>query len=519
MKAYLYLFAFVLVLIISQTVAGQQNCFEITQTPQPGIDKTFGCLLVRSNGSQADDTHLLRYAITQAAQQKRKLFLSGHFFISATIAIDSNTRIEGLDGASIRNVAPLDVMLLIRSGAKDIRIDNLELLESQKIASSVISFSGRNENVVLNGVNFTGRFVSDGGNTAAVRSGVDWIRNIGIHQCAFTKFQSGIFFNTPVQELAIRGCHFTQWTDFGVYIGQKTGFVQRTRDLAVVDNQWNQPALGVIRQPLMIVKSAARLSVKNVSIIDNRVIGRTGAYVRGQQSTAQGDMVVLQGVTTFVVRGNVIRDGGENGLTVSRLSRLGLIENNVIYNNDQNGINIGSGSFDLIVDRPQNFAAGDAIEGVFSGARANIRFVDHDGTLVLDQAGVAPFFAEQVKNLSTGIKNAGFAQFTERTKSIQIRNNLVYDNGIDANDETVSSHGCLVFNADRISFVGNSFFDRNYPNSRQTLAVRCNNARSVFFGDNEFQFDDQSFDDAVFLNSSSWLAPSNCGQRPVFCGE
>ena len=494
---------------ISQTVVGQQNCFEITQTPQPGINNTFGCLLVRSNGSQADDTHLLRYAITVASKQKRKLYLSGNFFISATIAIDSDTRIEGLNGASIRNIAPVDVLLLIKSRARDIRIDNLELLESQKIESSVISLAGRNTNVNFNNVNFTGRFVSDGSNTAAIRSGVDWIKNIGIRNCAITKFQSGIFINAPVQELVINECHFTQWTDFGVYIGQKAGFVQRTRDLSIINNQWNNPALGVIRQPLMIVKSAAVLSIKNVSVLDNRVIGRPGAYIRGQQSTAQGDMVVLQGVTTFFIRRNVIRDGGENGLTVSRLSRLGFIENNVIYNNDQNGINIGSGSFDLIVDRPQNFAAGDAIEGVLSGARANIRFIDHDGTLVLDQAGVAPFFAERIKNISTGRNNAGFAQSTERTKAIQIRNNLVYDNGLDANNDTVSSHGSLVFNADLISFVGNAFFDSNYPNSRQTLAVRCNNARSIFFRDNEYQFDDQTFEEAVFLNPSSWLSPNN----------
>ena len=505
----LYLFAILFHLTISQTVAGQGNCFEITQTPQPGINDTFGCLLVRSNGSQADDTHLLRYAITQAAEQKRKLYLSGNFFVSSTIAIDSNARIEGINGASIRNIAPVDVLLLIRSRARDIRIDNLDLLESQRIEASVISFAGRNTNVILNNVNFTGRFVSDGGNTAAIRSGVDWIKEVEIRDCAITKFQSGIFINTPVQDLIINECHFTQWSDFGVYIGQKAGFVQRTRDLDIINNQWNNPALGVIRQPLMVVRSAAILPIINVSILDNRVIGRPGAYIRGDQSTAQGDMVVLQGVTTFFVRRNVIRDGGENGLTVSRLSKLGFIENNVIYNNDQNGINIGSGSFDLIVDRPQNFAAGDAIEGVLSGARANIRFIDHDGTLVLDQAGVAPFFAERIKNVSTGRRNAGFAQFTERTKAIQVRNNLVYDNGLDANNDTVSSHGSLVFNADRISFVGNRFFDSNYPNSTQTLAVRCNNSRSMFFRNNEYQFDDQTFDEAVVLNPSSWLAPNN----------
>ena len=122
---------------------------------------------------------------------------------------------------------------------------------------------------------------------------------------------------------------------------------------------------------------------------------------------------------------------------------------------------------------------------------------------------MAPFFAERIKNVSTGRRNAGFAQFTERTKAIQVRNNLVYDNGLDANNDTVSSHGSLVFNADRISFVGNRFFDSNYPNSTQTLAVRCNNSRSMFFRNNEYQFDDLTFDEAVFLNPSSWLAPNN----------
>jgi len=503
-----YLFAVLFAFLISQNVFGKGDCFEITSVPAPAINESSGCMLVRSNGSQADDTELLRYAIKQSAEQNRKLYLSGNFFISSTIAISSNTRIEGINGASVRNIQPVDVLLLIRSKAQDIRIDNLKLLESKLIEVSAISFGGQNTNVNLINVDFEGRFVTDGLNTAAIRSGIDWIKNVNIRGCDFIKFQSGIFINTPAQGLVIKQCRFGQWTDFGVYIGQKSGFVQRTRDISVNDNLWANPALGVIKQPLMIVKSSARLSVKNVHVLDNRVFGKPGAYVRNQRSTAQGDMIVLQGVTTFFVRRNIIRDGGENGLTVSRLSKLGLIDDNVIYNNDQNGINIGSGSFDLIVDRPQNFAAGDAIKGEQSGARANIRFIDYDGTLVLDQAGVAPFFAERITNVSTGRQNAAVAQFTDRTKAIQIRNNIVYDNGLDANDETASSHGSLVFNADLISFVGNAFFDSNYPNASQTWGVRCNNARSVSFDNNQWQFDDQTFEEAVFLNPSTWLTPS-----------
>jgi len=515
MNFHLHAFAVFLVLVFSLNCIAQEGCFEITAVPTPGIGQTNGCLLVRSNGSTADDTELLKYAIAASGNMNRKLYLSGNFFISSTIPIGNNARIEGLDGASVRNREAVDVLFLIRAGASNVRIDNLNIIESQLIGISVISFGGRNRNVTLNNVDIDGRFVTDGRSTAAIRSGLDWLDEIYIRNCKITEFQSGIFINAPIWNLTMTNNEFSQWTDFGVYIGQRVGFVRRTRDLFIADNLWHNPAMGVIRQPLMIVKSSALLQISNVAVLDNRVFGTPGAYVRGELSTAQGDMIVLQGVTTFFVRRNVLRDGGENGLTVSRLSKLGFVDDNIIFNNDQNGINIGSGSFDLIVDRPDNFSAGDAIIGELSGARANIRFIDHDGTLVLDQAGGSPFHAEPIMNATTGQAGAAVAQFTERTKSIQIRNNLVFDNGLDANDETVSSHGSLVFNSDHISFFGNQFFDSTYPVIRQTWGVRCNNSRSICFHDNEWQNGEQDFDEAVVLNPSSWLSPTNCGNPPA----
>lgn len=508
------LIAVLFVLAIQLNVIAQNNCFEITAVPTPGIGQTNGCLHLQSNGSTADDTELLKYAIAASANMNRKLFLSGNFFVSSTIAIGENARIEGLNGASIRNIQPVDVLLLIRAGARNVRIENLTILESQLIGVSVLSFGGRNRNITINNVDFDGKLVTDGRNTAAIRSGLDWLDGIAIRDCTFREFQSGIFINAPIWNLTLSNNRFSQWTDFGVYIGQKAGFLRRSRDIIISNNLWIDPALGVIRQPLMIVKSSALLQVNNVTIVDNRLIGTPGAYVRGELSRAQGDMVVLQGVTTFFIRRNVIRDGGENGLTVSRLSKLGIVDDNIIFNNDQNGINIGSGSFDLIVDRPHNFSAGDAIIGEQSGASANVRFIDHDGTLVLDQAGGSPFHAEPITNLTTGQTGAAIAQFTERTKAIQVRNNLVFDNGLDANDETASSHGTLVFNSDLISFFGNRFFDTQYPNARQTWAVRCNNSRSICFHNNEWQHGTQNFEDAVTLNPSSWLSPNNCGNPP-----
>ena len=511
MNLHLHAFTLFLLLVISLDGAAQEGCFEITAIPTPGVGQTTNCLLLRSNGSLADDTDLLTYAISVSAAMNRKLYLSGNFFVSSTIPIGDGARIEGIDGATIRNREPVDVLFLIRTEASDVRIENLTLLESKEISASVISFGGRNRNITIRDVHFDGRYVSDGGITAAIRSGIDWLDGIYIRDCSFTEFQSSIFITTPIWDLALSRNDFSQWSDFGVYIGQRFGFNRRSRDLIINNNFWHDPAFGVIRQPLMIVKASAQLSTRNVVVVDNRVHGFPGAYVRGEFGRAQGDMIVLQGVTSFHVIRNTIRGGGENGLTVSRLSRQGFIIDNIINNNDQNGINIGSGSFDLIVDRPQNFSAGDAIRGELSGAQANIRFIDHDGTLVLDQAGVAPFFSEPITNMTSGQTGAAVAQFTERTKTIQVLNNAVFDNGLDANDETISSHGVFVFNSDQISFFSNRFYDTQYPNARQTFAIRCNNARSLCFSQNRWQHGVQDFAEAVTMNPSSWISPTNCG--------
>ena len=93
-----------------------------------------------------------------------------------------------------------------------------------------------------------------------------------------------------------------------------------------------------------------------MEITSNIVEGNKGSWVPRskdpdyENNDAHGDQIVLHKVNNFRITNNDVFDGGENGITTSRLSRNGTISNNRVYDNDGNGFSVGSAYFELHLD-------------------------------------------------------------------------------------------------------------------------------------------------------------------------
>ena len=99
---------------------------------------------------------------------------------------------------------------------------------------------------------------------------------------------------------------------------------------------------GVLAKPIQFVGTpSARFS--DVGIEGNLVSGRGSAY-SDHDVPGTADLISLHFCHGFFVRGNVLRDGGEVGITVSQQCDDGLVEGNRIESCDAAAIVIGSGT-------------------------------------------------------------------------------------------------------------------------------------------------------------------------------
>jgi len=139
-------------------------------------------------------------------------------------------------------------------------------------------------------------------------------------------------------DVVIDSCELINWTN-GIRVASNT--TNRAERVKITNNYIHTPATANAYYPLSIQSTTGGLLVTDVAVENNTVVGVPGAFSAVNQQTA--DQINLQGVQDFTCCNNASFDGGEMGITVSRLSQRGLISGNTIKNSDSHGINIGSG--------------------------------------------------------------------------------------------------------------------------------------------------------------------------------
>lgn len=139
----------------------------------------------------------------------------------------------------------------------------------------------------------------------------------------------------------IEDCHGTRWRN-GILLGRPNGGDPSVpvHGLHLARIRLEAPAPAAI-YPLRIRAGNGAPAVRGVVAEDITLIGAGGSY--SPKNAATADQFALQGVEDFRLTRIESRDGGENGMTLGRLCRRGVIEDCLIENNDGHGLNAGSG--------------------------------------------------------------------------------------------------------------------------------------------------------------------------------
>ncbi|MEM7237643.1 MAG: hypothetical protein AAF501_07470 [Pseudomonadota bacterium] len=162
---------------------------------------------------------------------------------------------------------------------------------------------------------------------------------------------------TGASDCSITACRGVRWRG-GIVAGALGETAARGVRIARVTLE--TPAPGAV-VPMLVRSGIGGPLVRDVVLEDIRVTGVGGSYSRTNSATA--DQVVLQGVRGFRLSRIESTRGGENGITVGRLSGEGLIEDCLVAACDGHGLNVGSGYVAVTVEGGAGLAEGMVLRG------------------------------------------------------------------------------------------------------------------------------------------------------------
>ena len=290
---------------------------------------------------------------------------------------------------------------------------------------------------------------------------------------------------------AIRGFGCTNLKILG---GEITGWI---RAITVNSSSTNQskyitvgglyihsPTLSTgVGNPIQINNVTGRDLIENVHIDNNIIEGVTGAHT--VTAGATGDQITLQGVKNFTCNGNYSINGGEIGISISRLSENGTVNDNVCEGCDADGIQIGGGLVKATVDSVSGWTAdpstGDTITGVTSGASGTLHTIDGLECYIESPTGGTFLPTEDLTNGTT----VHTASDVVRARNITASGNTCEHNGLDDDSTGGVFAGIKLLQADDVSVIGNKCFDEADPKIQQ-FGLYVSQVGSIVDSGNDF---------------------------------
>ena len=258
----------------------------------------------------------------------------------------------------------------------------------------------------------------------------------------------------------------TGWR-FGVYVVSNAQTA--ARNITIENLEVSQPHTSFVEIPVFISvrPSVNGRWVENVTINNLLVDGSQAGGVVGSHSGENGftaDQVILQGVHGGTVTNVVSRNGGENGLDVNSGSRDVVVSNVTIENPDAHAFNLGGSGQALDVANESGFQVGQIIRGATSGTVAEVigvfagRIWTLNATVNRFEVGETLEVTDSGSNVATTI-NAVF-----RTENITLENSFTTGAGrntdqiiSDATGQLVVFSDVFIQQADNIQINNNTF--------------------------------------------------------------
>lgn len=230
-------------------------------------------------------------------------------------------------------------------GLRDLTVDvglaTTGLVAGTAILNNCVYLSGAQHNGMIEHCSFVG-----GKNQSIdiLTSAYD----ITVRHCKFSDLKGGVHVFEGARDIRIENNDFTRWHGIAVYIDGNT--TAGPSGITVKDNTFHDPspyattAGGFVARQSIVAIGDITKPIRSLSIAGNTVEGPEMPWSdAGTTSSdlATGDQIVLWYCDEFVVDNNKSFGGGENGISVVRGVRNGIVSNNVVARNDAHGIQIG----------------------------------------------------------------------------------------------------------------------------------------------------------------------------------
>jgi len=315
-------------------------------------------------------------------------------------------------------------------------------------------------------------------------------------------------------DVVIDSCELINWTN-GIRVASST--TNRAERVKITNNYIHTPATSNAYYPLSVQSTTGGLLVTDVAVENNTIVGVPGAFSASNQQTA--DQINLQGVQDFTCCNNSSFDGGEMGITVSRLSQRGLISGNVVKNSDSHGINLGSGYMAVRLSGTINTAVAltSSVAGVSISSAENFTHESSSLWYGLSLTGGKITVGSTISD-GTNTRTVDVVWFT---RDLICSNNTIYNVATDAGSTDPSS-GIFVQQTDDITISNNTIkdtrttpehqygIDARQSNNLLILANRITNtaiSKTIFQGTTSFE-DVQLYGNVIVNNTFITPKPS-----------
>lgn len=404
----------------------------------------------------------------------------------------------------------LGSLFRVNGGAEKVTFANLTLNEGAGVGLGMVVLEGKNSEIAFRNVAFNGSHEVGTRSAAALFGAHDWVQDVSIVDSAITKMGYGINIGANARNILVSRCEFVGWQYYAVRVSpgaHRSG--ERSTSIVVEDNTMAEPAVGPAGQAVILISRGwHRAFTTDVTVSGNRIQGPGVPYVRttADSTNALGDTIVLHGVNGFTVRENRVSGGGENGITISRLSRNGVVSQNTVFDDDAFGLNIGSGYYEVTVEDPAGFSVGDEVHGSESGTFARVENIFGNVLALNPVSGGKIFRNEALDNMTSGQSNAGEVTLVTRTQGIEVEDNWFYNNAANKAQELSRTWEVIVMNSDSIRFSSNVIYSERYSDPTQHNLIHLLNSRNISVADtNELQHGNRTVDTALTKTRSSWL--------------
>lgn len=223
-------------------------------------------------------------------------------------------------------------------GAQSAGIRDLLVDANGLVRTAVVTASPGSASFTLTNVRIT--------NTTGTRppAGVDarlGVRGLTIDGCTIRHTDVGVRLPYDPYNTRIVDTTFLDWTERAVWVRSDA---DHAANILLIEGCWiGAPARGgSVRQPIQINGDDGRV-IRQVTIRGNTVTG-AGTDYYDARTPGTADLISLHRCDDFEVSGNVVRNGGDVGITVSQQSRNGVVAGNTCASNFGPGISIGSGT-------------------------------------------------------------------------------------------------------------------------------------------------------------------------------